>query len=260
VTHTTHSSNSKLRRNIALIGAILLTLSAITPASSMFIIIPGVIKQAGTGVIFSLAIAALIGLIMCFVYGELASAFPSAGGEYVMVAKTLGLFPSYITLILNASVMTLISSVLAVGASDYFVALLPEAPPTMVAIVIIMLATVFGILSIRLNAWVTGVFLTIELILIFYIGIISAVNIQQPLSILLSPNISLNGTIQETSLSSILIATATAVFAFNGYEQAVYLTEEIQKVRRNIANVIILSLLITLCLEFSSGINVIGVG
>ena len=66
-----------------LMGVLFLTLSAETPASSVFVIVPDVLSQAGTGALLSLLFAALIAVCMAQVYGELSSAFPIAGGEYV---------------------------------------------------------------------------------------------------------------------------------------------------------------------------------
>jgi len=76
-----------------MLGALLITLSAVTPAASVFIIAPGVIKQAGTGAIWSFLAAAVVGVFMAFVYAELASALPLTGGEYAIVGRTLGRLP-----------------------------------------------------------------------------------------------------------------------------------------------------------------------
>ena len=51
-----------LKRSMRVIGALLLTLSAVTPASSVFIIVPQVFAQAGTGAFVSMAITALLSL------------------------------------------------------------------------------------------------------------------------------------------------------------------------------------------------------
>lgn len=246
-------TSASLRRNIAILGAVLLTVSAITPASSVFIIIPGVISQAGTGVVACLLIAAFIGIIIALVYGELASSYPSAGGEYVIVSKVLGLLPAYVTLVLNASIMTLISAVLASGAGDYFGIILPTIPPRITAIIIVIFATLLGVMNIRLNAWVTGLFLLLEVICIGVVVWLSASNVEQPLDILRYPVFLGQGdsSLKVTSIAMIMVATATAAFAFNGYEQAIYLTEEIRDVRRNIARIVMLSLIFTLILEFT---------
>ena len=88
-------STPALRRGLRTLGTLLITLSAISPASSVFIIAPGVISGAGTGAFYSFVAAAVVGVFMAFVYAELASAFPLAGGEYAIVTRTLGRLPGF---------------------------------------------------------------------------------------------------------------------------------------------------------------------
>src|SRR5437899_12526381 len=96
-------------------GTLMLVLSAATPASSVFIIMPGVIALAGSGAFLSCAAAAVIGLFMAFVYAELSSAYPTAGGEYTMVGRTLGRFWGFVTLVLMFVTIALVLSIIAHG-------------------------------------------------------------------------------------------------------------------------------------------------
>src|SRR5580658_2825766 len=126
-----------LKRSLRVFGALLLTLSAVTPASSVFVIIPGIISQAGTGALISLLVAAVVALAMALVYAELASAFPHAGGEYAMLGRTLGPFVGYVFLGMNVVGSTLAPAVLSLGAADYVQAVWPgvQSVPLAVGIV-----------------------------------------------------------------------------------------------------------------------------
>ena len=99
-----------------MMGALFLTLSAVTPASSVFVIVRGVISQAGTGAFYSLIIGALIGIAMALVYAELASAFPHSGGEYALTGRSLGPMHGFLIMGINAFNTTISVSALAVGA------------------------------------------------------------------------------------------------------------------------------------------------
>src|ERR1700687_5010056 len=57
-----------LKRSMKLLGTLLITVSAITPASSVFIIAPGVIQQAGSGAFLAFVAAAVVGIFMAYVY------------------------------------------------------------------------------------------------------------------------------------------------------------------------------------------------
>lgn len=151
-------------RSMKLLGVLMLTLSAITPASSVFVIVPGIIQQAGSGALISLAAAAVVALAMAFVYAEVGSAWPLAGGEYALVGRTLGPFAGFVLMGAFTVASNLAPAVLALGASTYLAAVWPGAPAIPIGVAIIAMATLFGILNVRLNAWVTGLFLAVEVL------------------------------------------------------------------------------------------------
>src|SRR3974377_2359425 len=94
---TGHKKPRALKRSMRVIGTLLLTLSAVTPASSVFVIVPGAITQAGRGAFLSMAAAAILAIPIAYVYSELASAFPIAGGEYSMVGRSVGAAAGFAT-------------------------------------------------------------------------------------------------------------------------------------------------------------------
>src|SRR5579863_1463233 len=101
-------TSRRFQRSMKIFGVLLLTLSSVTPASSVFVIIPGVIQQAGSGVVLSLLAAGMVSFCMAFVYAELASAWPIAGGEYAMAGQALGPFAGYVLLGVNVATYTLV--------------------------------------------------------------------------------------------------------------------------------------------------------
>src|SRR5580693_7012622 len=148
-----------LKRSMRVIGALLLTLSAVTPASSVFVIVPGVIAQAGTGAFIAMLAGAALSVPTAFAYAELASAFPIAGGEYSMVGRTMGGDAAMVILWLNAFTSLLAAAALALGAASFLAVIWPGLNATLVALVMIFVTTLMGVAHVRTNAWVTGVFL-----------------------------------------------------------------------------------------------------
>ncbi len=108
-----------------LIGALLITLSSLTPASGVFIIMPGILQQAGTGLLLSFTGAGIVSLLIAYVYAELCSAFPLTGGEYAIVGRVLGPFPGFIVLGVNLLVLLLNLSVVALGVAPYLAPISP---------------------------------------------------------------------------------------------------------------------------------------
>jgi amino acid transporter len=242
----------KLKRSMRVIGTLLLTLSSVTPASSVFVIVPGVIQQAGTGAFLSMAAAALLSFPIALVYAELSSAFPIAGGEYCMMGRTLG--PGWgaamLGLILAGNVLT--PAVLALGAGVYIGAVFPGLDPTAVAIAVIVSTTVLAVLHIRTNAWVTGIFLVLEILaLLILVGLGFFHQERSITELAIHPVTLMGGTLQQTPLALIGLATSVSVFAFFGYGSAIYFTEEMHEAPRLIGRTILWAVIITVLTELA---------
>jgi amino acid transporter len=240
-----------LKRSMRVVGALLLTLSAVTPASSVFVIVPGVIAQAGTGAFLSMAIAAILAVPIAYIYAELSSAFPIAGGEYCLVGRGIGPASGFAILGLTAFGNMLAPAVLSLGATPYLAVVMPGLNPTIVAIVIIVSTTIAGILHIRTNAWVTGVFLLLELLALVALAALGFLHVARPVTDLaLHPVVLSAHTLQPTPLAMIGVATSVAIFAYNGYGAAVYFAEEMHEAPKLVARTILWALVITVATEF----------
>jgi amino acid transporter len=233
------------------VGALLLTLSSVTPASSVFVIVPGVIAQAGTGAFLSMTVAAVLAVPVAYVYAELSSAFPIAGGEYCIVGRAIGPASGFAILGVTIVGNMLAPAVLSLGASTYIADVLPGLDPILVAIVIIVATTLCGILHIRTNAWVTGVFLLIELAALAVLAVLGLVHHARPIAELALHPVVLSGhSLSPAPLAMIGLATSVAIFAYNGYGSAVYFAEEMHEAPRLIARTILWALVITVITEF----------
>lgn len=252
-------TSRRFQRSMKIFGVLLLTLSSVTPASSVFVIVPGVIQQAGSGVIISLLAAGLVSLCMAFVYAELASAWPLAGGEYAMAGQALGPFAGYVLLGVNAAIYTLVPPVLALGAATYVSVIWPNAPAVPIAVGIIVLSTLSGVLNVRVNAWVTGVFLAVEVVALVVVAALGFAHPVRPLAeVLLHPvRAAAGGGLTATPVGAIALSVTVAIFALNGSGAAVYFSEEMHEAPRKIARTILLALAITVALEFAPTLAVV---
>ncbi|HUO93929.1 MAG TPA: APC family permease [Rhizomicrobium sp.] len=232
-----------------LMGVTLLTLSSITPATSVFVIVPGVFQQAGTGALISMAAIAVVSLFTAYVYAELSSAFPIAGGEYSMVGKTIGPAAGFATLTLTALSNMLQPAVFSLGAAAYIKAVLPGVDATAVGIAIIVITTLLGVLHIRTNAWITGTFLALELMALVVLTVLGFSHISQPLSEFVHPVMLSGNALRPTPLAMIGLSGAAAIFAYQGYGSAVYFAEEMHEAPRVVARTIMLTLFLAVATE-----------
>lgn len=238
-----------LRRSLGLLGLTAIVLSAVTPASSLFTIMPATIAELGTGAFLAFAAAAAIGVSMAFCWSELGSAFPHTGGDYAIVARVLGPFAGFVDMVQYVLVGALIPAVLALGIAD-FTAPAFSADARVLGVIGVVAATVVAVLGIRLNAWVTGVFLAIELLALAVLVVLGFANAEQPLSTLTDPTLyAADGSSSAVTTSALIAGVAIAVFALNGYGAAVQFGEEITGSRRTIARAVLWALGITAVAE-----------
>lgn len=228
-------------------GVLLLTLSATTPASSLFVIVPGAVQVAGTGALWAFLLAGLVCVATAFVYAELSSAFPVAGGEYVMVARTLGPLPGFVILGVNVFNNVLFPPVLGLGTSAVLSAVAPGLPPVPVAIAVVAGSTLVALLDIRANAVATGLFLAAEMAALGVVALAGLARPARPLAVLLLHPVAPGGV--AAGPASIGIATAIAIFALNGYGMAVYFGEEMRDASRRIARVVLACFVVAFVLE-----------
>lgn len=240
----------ELSRSLTLRGNILITLSAVTPASSVFIIIPAVLVAVAGASFLAFAAAAIVGIFMAYCYAELSSAFPIAGGEYSFVARVLGKSTGFALFLMNALSVILIIGVIALGTGEYLSAVFSGANSKWVGIAVIVLSAVVAVLNIRTNAWVTGTFLAVEMAALAVLTVLGFIHVSRPISTLFQAQTAgTHGVLVSAGLGLVVAQTATALFAYNGYGAAVYFSEETRDAARGIARAILWSLAITVAAE-----------
>jgi amino acid transporter len=248
----------ELHRGLGILGNVAITVSAVTPASSVFIIIPFIILTAGTGSFLALVFAAIIGVFMAFCWGELSAAFPIAGGDYALVWHAfkgpwarLGNALSFATFALMLNSVAFIPAVIALGTAQYIQSIV-TVDTRIAGAVVCIVAAIVGILRIRTNAILTGIFLAIELLALLVLTVLGLTNFHGDRVGQLFGSWVVGGTgggLSPVAFGVILTATAVGVFAYNGYSNAVNFSEETQGSSRRIAVAILWSLVITVAAE-----------
>ena len=232
------------------LGTLLITLSTSTPASSVFTVVPGLLLASGSGAFLSMVLAAFVGLFMAFVYAELSSAFPVAGGEYAIVGRVMGALPGFIVMGVYLVLSLLIPAVLALGISKYLGVLHPNLPIIPTAMLTVVLTTLICILNIRTNAVLTGAFLLIEILALVMLIALGFLHVNRPLSDLILHPVLLSGaSLISAPIAVIGMTTSIAIFAYNGFGAAVNFSEEMHEPERHVARAILWALAITVIME-----------
>ncbi|MDX3077415.1 APC family permease [Streptomyces sp. MI02-7b] len=231
-----------LKRSIGVVGGTLLTLSCLTPASSLFVIVPPLFADLGTGTALTIVIAAVLCVAVAFCYSELGTLIPSAGGEYAMVGTLIGRLAGWIVFVLSLIVVMIVPPIIALGTGEYL-APLAQIDPKVAGAAVMLLATVMGLLDLRANAWITGIFLVLEVVAAGMVAFLGFSHRARPASVLVHP-VTQGGHGLGTAVTAgtIVAGLAIALFVLQGFSTAVYLSEEMENPRRTVSRTVLWTL------------------
>jgi amino acid transporter len=236
----------ELNRSVSILGTIALVVSDITPTASLLVIGPVVIAVAGSGALLAYLIGCFIAINVALCMGELGSMYPVAGGLYSIVTRVLGRPIGFLALLDYIGQAIFLPASVAIGVGVYVQALNPGIPSNIAAAVVMILATIVGVLRINLNARLTAVFLLIELIVVAVLGLAGLIQWNQPLSILTNPVLP-DGS--PVGLGLIFTAVAVAMFSVNGYDSAINFSEETEGSAAHVGQAVVTAALIGIAFE-----------
>ncbi|MCX5349394.1 APC family permease [Streptomyces mirabilis] len=242
---TASGSPQKLKRSIGIVGGTLLTLSCVTPASTLFVVVPDLFSSLGTATALTIAIGSLLCIAVAFCYSELGTLIPSAGGEYAMVSTMAGRLAGWLVFVLSLLVVMIVPPVIAMGTADYLAPIV-HLNPSMAGAGVMLLATLAGLLDLRANAWITGVFLVLEVIAAAVVAVLGFTHSQRGVGSLTSMQVAGSGGHTDTVTAMLVVSgLAIALFITQGFSTAVYLSEELENPRRNVARTVLATLAIS---------------
>ncbi|MFE9407467.1 APC family permease [Streptomyces sp. NPDC006704] len=235
----------KLKRSIGVVGGTLLTLSCVTPASTLFVVVPDLFSTLGTYTALTIAIGSLLCIAVAFCYSELGTLIPSAGGEYAMVSTMAGRLAGWLVFVLSLLVVMIVPPVIAMGTADYLAPIV-HIPAPVAGGAVMLLATLAGLLDLRANAWITGIFLVLEVIAAGVVAVLGFAHSQRGASALVHGTVAGDGHTTSTVTAMMVVSgLAIALFITQGFSTAVYLSEELEHPRRNVARTVLATLAIS---------------
>ncbi|MFJ6566083.1 APC family permease [Streptomyces sp. NPDC091292] len=238
-------SPQKLKRSIGVVGGTLLTLSCVTPASTLFVVVPDLFGSLGTATALTIAIGSLLCIAVAFCYSELGTLIPSAGGEYAMVSTLAGRLAGWLVFVLSLLVVMIVPPVIAMGTADYLAPIV-HLDPAFAGAGVMLLATLAGLLDLRANAWITGVFLVLEVIAAAVVAVLGFAHSERGAGSLVDLTVAGSDGRPDTVTAMLIISgLAIALFVTQGFSTAVYLSEELENPRRNVARTVLATLAIS---------------
>ncbi len=237
---------NQLHRRLSSLGVLMLTLSCLSPVFSIYGVGSDVLLHAGTGAAGMFICGIGVAVIWAVVYAELGSAYPYAGGDYVGVGRVLGPWAGFASLTVWAVTQGPIVAFLAKTVATYASDLLPAASPSMVTFAALGLAVAVALLAVRTSAFLTGIFLVIEMLAVFaLIGAGLLHPVRSLATVVLHPVAhGAAGTLSPVAVGTMALAGVSAAYATTGGNQAIVFGEELIEPHRRMGRVILLAGLI----------------
>src|SRR5258708_6820262 len=205
-----------------------------------------VLLHAGTGAagLFICGIGAAV--VWAVVYAELASAFPYAGGDYVGVGAILGPWAGFASLTVWTVTAGPANAFLAKTIAIYVNELVPTASPLVITFGALAAATAVALLAVRTSAFVTGVFLGVEMLAALALVVAGLWHpTRSIIDVILHPvTLGTAGTMVPVAIGAMAMSGVNAAYATWGGTQAIEFGEELAEPHRHMGGVILVAGLI----------------
>jgi APA family basic amino acid/polyamine antiporter len=213
--------------------------------AGIYVLIGDVAAIAGNAMWISFLLAAVMASLTGLSYAELSSIFPKSAAEYVYVKEGFGNnFVALFVGCLTIFVAITSAATVAIGFSGYLAVLLPQYPPILYAISLVLALSFLNYYGIRESVWINSIFTLVEvsgLLIIIAVGLsigsVTETNYFEMPSVAYSSNAAI--------ISTILASTLLVFFAYYGFENISNISEETKNPTRTIPRALLFSILAT---------------
>jgi amino acid transporter len=236
--------SQQLVRRLNIPEVVGLAMADVSPAMAVLFLSAGVFLIGGTFSIGAGLILSVVVVLISLCLGELASMFPIAGGMYSLVRKVLPGPFSWITMFNYLIQGIVIPASIALGMVGFLKDLIPGIglPDTVLAIVLLALATGIGLFKVEVGAWATGAMVIVECTVLGIVTVAALAHPHQNLAeVTFHPTVLNNGELVAVGFAVMLATLAPAFNVINGYDASLGFSEELKGGERNIAKAVIIS-------------------
>ena len=225
---------TQLTRSLGVVRSMGIGVAAMLGAGVFFVWAPAY-ELAGSWLLVSLAIAALIATLNALVTTQLAVNVPRSGGIYAFGRHYRGPFTGFVAGWMFLTGKTASVAAIALIAASY---MWPEGA-RLLAAALLVVGTLVTVSGIRQTAW-----LSLTIAVIVTVGLVSFVGF----SLVNTPAATIPSVAASPEPLSVLTAAALMFFAFAGYARMATLAEEVVEPRRTLPRAIGFALAIVLAL------------
>lgn len=237
---------SGLKRSLNLLDATAISVGAII-GGGIFVVTGIVADLAGSALVISMILAAVIALFTALSFTELASWQPLEGSVYEYSRQLISPFSGFLTGWMWIVSNTFTGAAVSLGFAYYLTAAFPGLPANVVAAILCLAFTALNFLGARKSARLNTVLVVLKLLILVFFVVFGAINVNTS-----------NFTPFEPFTPGVLIGSYFIFFAYTGFARAAVIAEEVKDAKRNVPKALILSLMISTIVYVLVGIVAVG--
>ncbi len=254
---TQETQQLKLKPSLSLFDATAISVGAIVGAG-IFVVTGIAAGLAGSALIISMLIAAVISLFTASSFAELSAWQPKEGSIYEYTYQLISPFAGFLTGWMWILSNTFAGAAVSLGFAYYFTALYPNlptihvsiltfAPASYVAALICLAFTTINYYGVRQSALLNNFLVTAKLIILTFFIIFGLLYVRTTNFIPFNP-----------FEAGVLYGACYIFFAYGGFARAAVIAEEVKDAKRNVPKAMILALIISTVFYILVGIVAVG--
>ncbi len=240
------NAHSGLRPSLSLFDAAAISVGAIIGAG-IFVVTGIAAGFAGSALVISMLIAAVIALLTALSFAELTAWQPREGSiyeyTYQLISPFAGFLVGWMWIISN----TFAGAAVSLGFAYYLTAIFPILPANWFAAIICIAFTVLNFFGIRQSAILNNILVAAKLLILTFFVIFGLRYVN-----------SANFTPFAPFEVGVLYGAFYIFFAYGGFARVAVISEEVKDARRNVPKAILLSLAISTLVYILVGIVAVG--
>ena len=240
------TENKRLKPTLGLWSATAVNVGAII-GGGIFVVTGIVAGLAGSALVVSMVIAAVIAFFTALSFVELTAWQPveGSGYEYIrqLISPSAGFLSGWMWIVSN----TFGGAAVSLGFAYYFVAAFPGLPVNVVAAVTCLAFTALNFAGIRQSALLNNVLVAIKLVVLAFFVVLGLTRVDSGNFLPFQP-----------FSSGVLFGAYFIFFAFGGFARATVIAEEVKDAKRNVPRAVLLSLVISTVVYVLVGVVAVG--
>lgn len=236
---TDAAKQGALERVLSPLEVMLLTLSALSPALSVFVGGNAVLHLAGTGAALGFILGGVIAALFALLYAELASGRSGAGGTYAGLNAFLGPRWTFPYVMVRLVIVFPMTAFVSLGFGEFLNDLIPAVPAGLGATLAIFVAALVAVLKVKRGSQVIAAFLVIEALALAALTWVALTHTTRSLGdVLLHPQVLNDGALSAVSPGLLALGVVSGASMASGASWATYFAENMDQARRRIGRVV----------------------